>query len=175
MSMDVNRHPVLFSTATLLAFKISKEYYNDRHFVWCTTSFDDFNQPGSSNPRTICNKYLDQALKGDKHGNEIIRNKANILKGARIKCNEGIITEEQREKIMATVTDAPFEAFMPVVYLVKTQIVIDKLQIVPDTRKANDTSKEYIVNDLQPSEFTIISFYDILNGVVAFRTERAGD
>ncbi len=175
MSIDVEKYPILFSAATLLAYEISKKYYHDTHYVWCTTSFDDFTQPGSSNPRTICNKYLDQSLKGDKHGNEIEKNKANILKGAGIKYKEGIITKKQREMIMATVTEAPFDAFIPVVYLVNTQRVANKLEVVPDTEKANDTSREYVISNLHKNEFTILSFYDILKGVVEFKTEKAGD
>lgn len=67
--------------------------------MWCTESFDAALQPGTSNPRTLCTRYLDQIIKGDNHATEINNNKAGILKGATEKLNNGIITKEQFEEI----------------------------------------------------------------------------
>lgn len=73
---------LLYSTGTALAYKIAKEYYNNEHYVWCTEAFDAALQPGTSNPRTLCSRYLEQILKNDRHATEINNNKAGILKGA---------------------------------------------------------------------------------------------
>ena len=57
---------LLFSTGTALAYNIAKDYYGNVHYVWCTEAFDATLQPGTSNPRTLCARYLDQILKKEK-------------------------------------------------------------------------------------------------------------
>lgn len=91
---------LLYSTGTALAYRIAKEYYQNVHFVWCTEAFDAALQPGTSNPRTLCTRYLEQITKSDGHAVEIDQNKAGILRGAEEKLKQGIITKAQKKEIV---------------------------------------------------------------------------
>ena len=157
---------LLYSTGTKLSYKINKKYYNNIHFVWCTESFDAALQPGTSNPRTLCTRYLEQIIKNDKHALEISNNKTGILKGATIKLEEGVIDKTQYDEICAKVACAENEDFYPVIYLINKKAVSKRLKIVDSKDKANNTSIEYIIEDLQQNEFELIKLEDVLSGVV---------
>lgn len=157
---------LLYSTGTALAYKIAKEYYNNIHYVWCTDSFDALLQPGTSNPRTLCSRYLEQIITQDRHATEIENNKAGILKGATAKLNQGIITEEQFNEISIKVGFASMEDFYPVIYLINKKSVKKRLQIVNPNDKASNTSIEYIIKDLKRNEFEIIRIKDMLAGII---------
>lgn len=157
---------LLYSTGTALAYKIAKEYYNNEHYVWCTESFDAALQPGTSNPRTLCSRYLEQILKNDRHATEIDNNKAGILKGAKVKFDQGIINEEQHREISARVAYARNEEFYPVIFLINKKAVKKRLVVVNPSDKASNSSIEYIITDLKPNEFELIRMRDILAGVV---------
>lgn len=159
---------LLYSTGTALAYKIAKEYYNNIHYVWCTESFDAVLQPGTSNPRTLCSRYLDQIIKRDRHATEINNNKAGILKGAQAKLKQRVITEEQHHEIKVKVAYANMEEFYPVIYLINKKAVKKRLKVVNPDDKASDTSIEYIITDLKRNEFEIIRIKDMLSGVISF-------
>ena len=71
MGLDISKNPFLYSVGTELAYKIAKRYYNNIHYVWCTTEFNSLKQPPTSNPATICKRYLEQITTGDRHTKEI--------------------------------------------------------------------------------------------------------
>lgn len=156
---------LLYSTGTEFAYKIAKEYYNNVHYVWCTDSFDAALQPGTSNPRTLCTRFLEQIIKKDRHATEINNNKAGILKGAAAKLAQGIITQEQHQEICTRVAFAENEAFYPVIYLIKKSAVRKRLMVVDPSDTASNSSVEYIIKDLQRNEFELIHVKDILAGV----------
>ena len=157
---------LLYSTCTALAYKIAKEYYQNVHYVWCTESFDAAVQPGTSNPRTLCTRYLEQIIKNDSHATEINNNKAGILKGAATKLKQGVITKEQHDEISMRVAFAQNEDFYPVIYLINKKAVKKRLQVVNTSDAASEYSIEYIISDLKASEFELIRIKDILSGVV---------
>lgn len=157
---------LLYSTCTLLAYRIAKEYYNNVHYVWCTEAFDAALQPGTSNPRTLCTRYLEQIIKNDRHAVEIRNNRTGILKGASEKLKQGVINEQQYKEIAAIVAYAKNEEFYPVIYLINKKAVKKRLKVVEKREAASDSSIEYIIDDLNHDEFEIISVKDILNGVV---------
>lgn len=156
---------LLYSAGTALAYRIAKDYYNNEHYVWCTESFDAALQPGTSNPRTLCSRYLEQILKSDRHAVEINNNKAGILKGASEKLKNGIITPEQFIEISTLVACAKNEDFYPVLFLINKKAVKKRMIIVNPNDKASNSSIEYIVPDLKRNEFELIRFKDILAGV----------
>lgn len=157
---------LLFSTGTALAYNIAKDYYGNVHYVWCTEAFDATLQPGTSNPRTLCARYLDQILKKDRHATEINNNKVGILKGAHCKLEDGIITQEQFDEISARVAYSQDEEFYPVIYLIDKRAVKNRLREVLPEDKASIHSIEYIIPDLKRNEFEIIHLKNILAGVV---------
>ena len=150
----------------MLAYRIAKDYYNNIHYVWCTESFDAALQPGTSNPRTLCTRYLEQIIKNDRHAVEINNNKAGILKGATEKLKQGVINQLQFEEISARVAYANNEDFYPVIYLIKKKAVKKRLLIVNPSDAASNSSIEYIITDLKRSEFELIRVRDIISGVI---------
>ncbi len=157
---------LLYSTCTWLAYKIAKDYYNNIHYVWCTESFDASLQPGTSNPRTLCTRYLEQIIKRDRHATEIDNNKVGILKGATEKLNQRIITKEQYDEICMRVAYASDEEFYPVIYLINKKAVKKRLIVVSKSDAASDSSIEYIIKDLKRNEFDLVRVQDIIYGVV---------
>lgn len=71
MGLNVKKNPFLYSVGTQLAYKIAKRYYGNVHYVWRTTKFNSLEQPPTSNPATICKRYLEQIATGDRHTKEI--------------------------------------------------------------------------------------------------------
>lgn len=158
---------LLYSTGTELAFKIAKDYYHNIHFVWCTDAFDAFLQPGTSNPRTMCSRYLDQIIKNDRHAVEIKNNKAGIIKGANAKLANGIITSDQYKEICTRVALAENREFYPVIFLIDKRAVKKRLHVVAQQDAASNSSVEYIIDDLQSNEFELVRVKDLLAGVIS--------
>jgi hypothetical protein len=159
--------PVLYSTCTQLAYKINEKYYNDIHFVWCAPAFNCINQPTTSDPQTICNRFLEIATKGDRHlRNEITEYISGVLRGANYKKNKGIITQEQFNCIGASLVEPNFEAFFPVIYIIYTDKVKNKIKLVNPKDCASNESKEYKIENLKRNEFSIIDLKDLLHNII---------
>lgn len=174
MSLNVRAHPFLYSASTYLAYKIAKRYYNDTHYVWCTTEFNSATQPPTSNPSTICKRYLEQIVLGDRHAKELDTNIAGILRGAQAKLNAGVISPGDHKEIREIVSLAEYKDFFPVVYIIRSSKVRLKcLEVLPIDR-ASDRSVEYKVEELKEGEFQVISFADILGGVVQVADKKVG-
>lgn len=173
--LDIRKNPLLYSVGTQLAYKIAKRYYNNVHYVWCTTEFSSPKQPPTSNPATICKRYLEQITTGDRHTKEIDNNIAGILRGAKAKLDSGVISEKTYNEIRAIVSVAEYEAFFPILYIVQSKKVKKKCKVVIDNSKASDASIEYKIEDLKDDEFETISFGDILSGIVNAVDKRVGE
>ena len=174
MGLNVREYPVLYSASTYLAYKIAKRYYGNVHYVWCTTEFHSINQPPTSNPATICKRYLEQILAGDRHALELGMNVAGILRGAEAKLKAGVISDSEHEEIRSILSVAEYKDFLPIVYIVYTSKVKDRCIEVLPSEKASDSSIEYKILDLKAGEFQIISFHDVLGGVVMADDKKVG-
>lgn len=175
MELDVKNNPFLYSVGTQLAYKIAKRYYKNIHYVWCTTEFNSSKQPPTSNPATICKRYLEQITTGDRHAKEIENNIAGILKGAKAKLNDGVIGKKEYNEIRSIVSAAEYEAFFPILYIVESIKVKDRYVEVVVGERASDDAVEYKIEDLQENEFEIISFKDILSGIVNIVDKKVGE
>ena len=178
MAIDKNKTPVLFSVGTNFAYKIAKKYYKNVHYVWCACEFNSKSQPPTSNPLTICKRYLEQIKAGDRHSKEIANNKSGVLKGAKIMEDRGVITTKQHKEIKNMVKYAEYEAFLPLIYV----IPVDKISNsdircieVPIKDRASDASVEYIIEDLKEDEFQIINFKNLLPDLMDIVDRRAGE
>ena len=158
MGLDVKKNPFLYSVGTQLAYKIAKRYYKNIHYVWCTTEFNSSKQPPTSNPATICKRYLEQITTGDRHTKEIENNIVGILKGAKAKLNSGVISKKEYNEIRNIVSAAEYEAFFPILYIVESIKVKDRYVEVVVGERASDDAVEYKIEDLKENEFEIISF-----------------
>ncbi len=156
---------LLYSTNTTLAYRISRRYYDDLHYVWCTP---DFGSPDSTsdltdNPPTSqalhrYNSLKDEVQGGDLHGPYISLNKTGIMKGAEIKYSKGTIDLKQRDEIISVVNIAPINEFLPLVYVMVYDEVKGLLKSVEVTDRARPTSEEYIIEELPSYRFNIISW-----------------
>ena len=171
--IDSSKIPILYSVGTILSYRIAKEYYHS-YFVWCTSCFHSASQPPTSDPFTICAKYLQHAILGDRHSHEIEDNKSGILRGARDKYIAGIIDEKAYNIICEMVNCAQYDAFLPVLFVINTDAVKDRCKEVERSERANDNSVEYIIKDLADGEFEIIGFKELLTGLVDPCSRRAG-
>ncbi|MBP1920287.1 hypothetical protein [Youngiibacter multivorans] len=144
----------LYSVNSQLAYKISQKYYNMFHYVWCSTKFDfGYDQPASSNPMTIAKDFLRDIRTMDRHSSIINNNKIGILRGAKYKREENIISSEQEEEIIAIVNAAKFENFLPIVYVIPYELVKDSITSVETKDKAADHSIEYKIETLNREQF----------------------
>lgn len=175
MSLDSDRYPFLYSTGTLLSYRIAKKYYNDTHYVWCTTKFNSKLQPPTSNPLTICRRYLEQSVTSDRHSHEIEQNKAGILKGAKIKYDNNIITKKQYIEIRSIVNSSEYKDFLPVIYIINSSKIKHKCKEIETEKKASDSSVEFIIEDLKYDEFEIIKIKDIIDSIINVSDKRAGE
>lgn len=175
MKLDVNNNPFLYSVGTQLAYKIAKRYYKNIHYVWCTTEFNSLKQPPTSKPATICRRYLEQITTGDRHTKEIENNIVGILKGAKAKLDSGVISKKEYHEIRSIVSVAEYEAFFPILYIVESKKVKDRYVEVVIKERSSDDAVEYKIEDLKENEFEIISFKDILSGVVKIVDKKVGE
>lgn len=165
-SLDPKVSPILYSVGTQLSYDIANKFYHNVHYVWCTTDFKSIYQPPTSRPETICNRWLDIISTGDIHAREIDDNISGILRGAKIKKDNSIISDKEKKYIQEMVYHAEFHSFFPVIYIIYTEKVITKIQEVVPRYRASKTSVEYIIDNLEEGEFQVLFQKDILHNVI---------
>lgn len=156
---------ILYSTNTVLAYRISVRYYGDLHYVWCTPDFGSPDSPNdlTDNPPTSQALHRYNSLKsevtgGDLHGSYIHMNKVGIMKGAEIKYSKGKIDQKQRDEILYIVDKSPINEFLPKVYLIVYDEVKNLLVPVEVAERARPTSEEYVIEELPGYMFDFISW-----------------
>lgn len=157
----------LYSVGTELAYRINKNFYGDIHYVWCADCFHSMTQPPTSDPATICSRYLEQIKGGDRHAYEINANIAGILRGAEAKLKQGVIDDDTYTKIKKIVAVPAYSAFFPVIYIIEVSKVKSKCIDVPIEDRASNNACEYRIEDLKRSDFTIIHTKDFLANFIS--------
>ena len=146
----------LYSVNSYLSYYINEKYYKGVHYVWCSPSFNDENNPPSANPKDIYYTYKDDVRRNDTHSNQIERNKSGIKIGADAMLKAGIITQDERDDIILMVNEADITDFTPVLYIIDKNLINKKIQKPSLIKKANKYSDEYQIYDLQSNEFDVI-------------------
>lgn len=157
---------ILYSTNCLLAYRIGAEFYDDLHYVWCSTAFGSpgIEPPLFSNPRSSAPYERYSELKKDietltdGHSNMVASLKAGIKGGANTKFSEGKITEGERDEIIEMVDAAKTPDFQPLMYLVPYDKVKGIAKRVPVLKRANPMSDEWIIEELPRESFDIVRF-----------------
>lgn len=159
---------LLYSTNTYLAYQISHNYFGDTHYVYCTS---DFGCPGltsrlESNPATSSPFKIYWDLQtavndGDRHNAKIASNRIGLREGANAMFAAGIISEAQRDEILAIVERAETRDFKPLIYIMAYDVVKDLLTPVPIEEKAHPLSEEYIIPSLSGDLFEVISCHEL--------------
>lgn len=157
---------VYYSTNSYLAFHLSKTYYNDSYYVWCSPVFDpdslDKRDPrrrihASSSPSNIYKVFkreVDSGVPGDK----INENKNNLKIGALKRHNAGEITIEELNLIHELIENAEIYNFSPMLYIIPKYKVESKIERVPIRETATILSEEYRISKLEIEDFDIIEF-----------------
>lgn len=159
---------LLYSTNTWLAYKISKEYYGDVHYTWCSPYFSaksvpayDYTNPPSSSPGEIYDMLFADTKRGDLHSARIEANRVGLLHGANKKAAAGVITSRQKKEIYSIVKQAETLNFRPLLYIIPSALVVDMAKEVPVNRRAHPFSVEFVVENLPRSHFDIIEYHSL--------------
>ncbi len=147
-----------------MKFRIQRDYRNDVHYVWCSEHFDStkldpyapgFKTASSADPANIYKRLVEDIATKDLHSSKIARQKTTLKKLANDWANASEITQKQQEEIVYLVDNASFQEWRPLLFLIPLNLVAERLELVPIERRASG-GKEYIIRDLQRSEFEII-------------------
>jgi hypothetical protein len=158
-------HLLLYSTNTWLAYKISKEYYDDIHYVWCSPYFSvksvpayDYTNPPSSSPSDIYDRLFEEVMRGDLHSARIEANRVGIICGANKKAEAGVISSSQKKEIYSIVKQADTRNFRPLLFIIPFSLMADAVKLVPLNRRAHPFSVEFIIESLPRSYFDIVEY-----------------
>jgi hypothetical protein len=158
--------PVLYSTNVFLKLFIQQEYRNDIHYIWCSEDFDSKKLSGyvrgslvppTSNPADIYRDLHDAVQRQDFHNAKIVAQKASLVSRAIEWEKNGDISSNEKDEIIYMVNNSPFQMWRPLLYVIPFEPVRARLQLVPINQRAG-FGNEYIIPDLQRSEFDIIEF-----------------
>ena len=156
---------ILYSTATLLAYRIAKLYYSDIHYVWCSPVFDGrrasaygHTVPPTSSPCEIYWGLHQEASRGDRHSAKISDNRTGIIRGAQAKRARGVVDEETERQIIAATELATPADFKPVLFVMPFGRVKRLIHSVPVQDRAHPLSAEYLIPELPGRLFDVIEF-----------------
>lgn len=154
----------LYSTNVFLKQLLQAKYRKDKHFVWCSESFDGTKLPGytpgaliapSSNPSDIYQDLKREVARNDYHSGKIGAQKASF-KAQAVKWKiAGEITDSQEQDIIFMVDNAPSNHWRPLLYVIRRDLVETRMKLVPVSQAAS-FADEYIIDDLDRSEFDLI-------------------
>lgn len=161
--MRIPRVRVLYSVNTWLAYNISRQFYRDLHYVWCSPVFDHrarpFTQaapPPTSCPADMYFRLLAEVARRDKHSAKIAENRLGIVKGATIRRDQGLISDMEVTEITAIVDEANAEDFHPLLYVIPFDPIAAIVKEVPVAERAHPLSEEFIIADLPGDAFDVI-------------------
>ena len=155
---------LLYATVTFMKFRIQRDYRNDVHYVWCSEHFDSKKlgayAPGSrtarsADPAAIYRELAEDVATGDLHSAKITSQRASLKELAIEWEAAGEITKDEKEEIVYMLDHALIQAWRPLLYLIPRNLEADRLELVPIEERAS-VEKEYIIRDLQRSDFEII-------------------
>lgn len=157
---------VLYSTNVFLKFHIQQRWRRNIHFVWCSEEFDSSRLsayalgagvPPTSNPVDIYRELKAAVDKGDTHNSKIVEQKASLSTLAIGWERSGEISSNNRDDILFLVNHHhDFARWRPLVYVIPRTLSIERRKQSVPAAKCAGLGPEYILSDLQPSEFEII-------------------
>ncbi|MDQ2732289.1 MAG: hypothetical protein M3Y56_11565 [Armatimonadota bacterium] len=109
----------------------------------------------SSNPSDIYNQWASVVKSQDSHDRELIAQKDTLIRLATDWSLAGEITALVRDEIIFLVQNAGWHDWRPLIYVIPRAPVEPRLQVVPIAQRAG-FGVEYIISDLQGSEFDVI-------------------
>lgn len=156
--------PVLYSTNVFLKLLIQEKFRNNYHYVWCSEYFDIRKHPAyvhatqvppSSSPIDLYNRLKEDVKGSDTGSLKIAQQKVSFRSLATDWESRGEISRENREEIFYMTEHYGFDYWRPLIYVIPTNLVEDRLETVPPEKRAG-AGTEYIIPDLRRNEFDII-------------------
>jgi hypothetical protein len=154
---------VLYSTNTWLAYNIARQFYGDKHYVWCSPVFDhrcrpyaQATPPPTSCPADVYFKLQAEVARRDKHSAKIAENRLGILNGAAVQHTAGLITADELAEINAIVDEAEAMDFYPLLYIIPFDPVAALIRDVPVANRAHPLSEEFLIMELPGDLFDVI-------------------
>lgn len=154
--------PLLYSTNPAIKLYIQEMWRNDVHHVWCSEYFDrDKVSPysigslvgASSNPADIYREL--KSARGDRGSQRIKAHKAMLTGLATTWAAGGEISDDDRDDIIALVDTADSQYWRPLLYVIP-RAPVDSRLILQRMTVRSGAGKEYVLGDLQRSEFHVI-------------------
>lgn len=161
---DMPNH-LLYSTNPKIKLLINELYRNDTHYVWCGDCYDSKKSSAfsssslaapSSDPFAIYCQLRSDVKAADRHSAKIQAQKLSLTALAAEWLAAGEITKEQAEDMTYLVSNADFSYWVPLLYVIPTAKVADRLHTVAANQRASLAVAEYIISDLHRSEFDIL-------------------
>jgi hypothetical protein len=155
---------ILWSTNTLMKNRIQQRFFSDRHYVWCSPTFEaaavgrytlGFGQPPSSDPCTIYRQLREAVSKRDEHDPKIQAQKATLKALAVEMAKDRKISDDARDEIIALLNASQIADWRPLIYVIPYTPVAARVEAVARSMRASH-EPEYIIRDLAVYEFDII-------------------
>jgi hypothetical protein len=155
--------PFLYSTNTYLAYSISEQYYDQKHYFWCAPHFDGRSisplvtpQPPTSSPAELYEGFAADIQRGDLHSSRVGQNRTGIIAGATQHKLHGRITGRQFNEIVEIVRAAQLQDFRPLLFIADLDGLKKNLKLVPVTKRAHPLSREYVAQRVKRTAFDVI-------------------
>jgi hypothetical protein len=154
----------LYSTNVFLKQEIQRQYRGDIHYVWCSEVFDPKTTGAytstaliapSSSPAAIYRELRRDVDGQDMHSAKIAAQKLSVTKLAIDWDAAGQLKAGEKDEIIYMVQHAGFALWRPVLYVIPRDKVASRISLVPIANRAG-FGPEYIISDLQRSEFDMI-------------------
>lgn len=170
----MNDLQVLFSTNTYIGLYIAKTFYGNRHYLWFATSFNDPDQPKTSDPLCRCQMMLKTVATKDTHDEFMCKIRDGLEYGVQAKLKEGCITNDTSLKIRKLIEASREENqlrnwCMPVVLVTTWGRIKEYEKELTADKKASSTSSEILCNDVPRGAFDLINLEHIMNEYQPFR------
>jgi hypothetical protein len=160
-------NPFLYSAGPIVKFHICKQYLRDEHYVWCSDCFDarhhylhsgPIDTPPSSNPAEIFERLraATDSRRPDWHDPSIASWKLNLKSLAAQWKADARIDDKAEQEIVFLLDRAEIVQWRPLIYVIHRAAVAPRLKPVDLSRRAS-LEMEYIIEDLRPHEFDVIS------------------
>ena len=155
-----------YSTQTLLAWCLNHYFYQANHWTYVGAYFYPYKEtnPPSSNPLTKYQSIYEEWFDNDEFGAYINQLRLNTVKGVEANRQQLASGWEARLKNVCENIEVVF--FYPIVYRVDVDMIQPITRLDNSQGSAVVGSKEYLIADLQETEFDILFFdfnsdYDI--------------
>ncbi len=157
--------PVFYSTNAWIKYFINENYRKGKPYVWCSECFEGHRKPvsgmppmaRSSSPLQIYRELLDDVASNDAHSSKIAQQQHSLNSLAVKWQAAGEIGKVEFEEIIALANRPVSNIWRPVIYVIPQDAIHpSRIDVVHPKDRAGAVGREYIIKDLNTSEFDIL-------------------